>query len=633
MLKIEKIIYLCARLRLDDYFYTHFMNKITKLLSLAASLCLIAVSCDDKNSTTPDKPNKPDQPSEQGPTIKDVLAGEIGSTFEVKGALVVGANTNGVLLEQDGERIYAFYGSEHGLANGDVVTVNGPTAMRNGLPQFASGCTLSKTGTKEVVYPESKTLSVEDIDNYMKNPSVEYVTFTGTILLSGNYTNVELEGTSYIGSLDYMTEDFKAAYSGHNVTITGWAFGSYKSYFYVIPVKVEDHGVYEEEVPAGAIYYNTFDKDLATQTFGEGGNWPFMDEFDGWKNEKGAGVQNVSYSFQSMSIRTNQSSKGYLSEYEGSGKNNIFFGTAPNFFTIEKVDVTGNRDLHLQFGAQRYSQGGTNTFIRPDFEVRLSADGEVWSPALNYDFGDVEDVAGNWRLATADFTLPEGTNTLYIKFVAKLSSVNRLDDVLLIPGKGGKLVEFGKEDEIPLSTIAEVLASPIEEKYKVEGTIIGTHQKGFLVQDKTGIILTFKKKHGMSVGDVVTLEGVTTVYGGMKQFGESTVVTKNGTATVTYPEPVEFKAADFDAYAAAPCIKYITYTGDLTATRDQYYQWHHNVAVEGTAVVGSLSYPNNDLNVKDLENKKVTVTGYAIAVSGSDVKYLNTMVIEIKEAK
>ena len=71
----------------------------------------------------------------------------------------------------------------------------------------------------------------------------------------------------------------------------------------------------------------------------------------------------------------------------------------------------------------------------------------------------------------------------------------------------------------------------------------------------------------------------------------------------------------------------------MTATRDQYYQWHHNVAVEGTAVVGSLSYPNNDLNVKDLENKKVTVTGYAIAVSGSDVKYLNTMVIEIKEAK
>ena len=149
------------------------MNKITKLLSLAASLCLIAVSCDYKNSTTPDRPNKPDQPSEQGPTIKDVLAGEIGSTFEVKGALVVGANTNGVLLEQDGERIYAFYGSEHGLANGDVVTVNGPTAMRNGLPQFASGCTLSKTGTKEVVYPESKNLSVEDIDNYMKNPSVE----------------------------------------------------------------------------------------------------------------------------------------------------------------------------------------------------------------------------------------------------------------------------------------------------------------------------------------------------------------------------------------------------------------------------------------------------------------------------
>ncbi|MCQ4762102.1 hypothetical protein NE555_15770, partial [Alistipes onderdonkii] len=53
-----------------------------------------------------------------------------------------------------------------------------------------------------------------------------------------------------------------------------------------------------------------------------------------------------------------------------------------------------------------------------------------------------------------------------------MSSVNRIDDLLLTPGNGGQAIEFGKEEETPLSTIAEVLAAPIDEVYKVEGQVI-----------------------------------------------------------------------------------------------------------------------------------------------------------------
>ena len=354
----------------------------------------------------------------------------------------------------------------------------------------------------------------------MKNPEVKYVTYKGTVLVSGNYVNVEIDGTSVQGSLDYMSDDFKEKYNSHNVTITGWLFGSYKTYMYTIPVEIKDEGEFEEEVPDGAIFYSTFDKELASQTFGDGGQWPFLDQFEGWINHKGSGVANVAYDFKSMSARTNQSSKGSLSLYDGSGKNNIFFSTAPNYFTIQKIAVT-SQNLRLSFGAQRYAQGATNTFIKSDFVVRLSADGQLWSQALDYDFGSVADEPGEWRLATADFTLPAGTGTLYIKFEAKMSSVNRIDDVLLTPGNGGQAIEFGKEEETPLSTIAEVLAAPIDEVYKVEGQVIGTHSKGFLVKDATGTILVFKKNHGMTVGDKVTVEGATSEYGGMKQFGET----------------------------------------------------------------------------------------------------------------
>ena len=130
----------------------------------------------------------------------------------------------------------------------------------------------------------------------------QYVTYTGVVLVSGNYTNVEIEGTSVQGSLDYMSEDFKKKYNNHEVEITGWLFGSYKSYMYTIPAEVEDLGEYEEVVPEGAIYYSTFDKELASQTYGTGSSWPYLDQFDGWINHKGSGANDVTYDLSLIHI-------------------------------------------------------------------------------------------------------------------------------------------------------------------------------------------------------------------------------------------------------------------------------------------------------------------------------------------
>ena len=609
--------------------------KFKTLLNRLAAVtfaAVLALGCGQDNPVEPDKPEEKDPTLTDGTSIADVLKAEVGGTFELENVQVVGTNTNGVLLQQMGSYIYAFYGSEHGLAVGDLLRISGTTMTRNGLIQFGSGCTLEKIGNATVTYPKPVEMNAEAIESYMSDPEIRYVTYSGTVLLSGNYTNLEIEGSSVVGSLDYMTEEFRTKYSKHNVTITGWLFGSYKTYMYTIPVEVKDNGIPQEDVPDGAIYYNDFDADLASQTFGDGGQWPYLDQFEGWKNGKGSGAAAVAYEFQSVSCRTNQSSKGELSLYDGSGKNNIFFSTAPAYLTIGNIAVS-DRNLRLSFGAQRYSQGASNAFIKSDFEVRVSADGELWSQALTYGFGEVEDVPGEWRLATADFTLPEGVNTLYIKFIPKMSSVNRIDDVLLVAGAGGELVEFGKAETVETSTIAQVLDSPIDEVYQVEGTVVGTHSKGFLLKDETGIILTFKKNHGVAVGDVLTVKGATSVYGGLKQFGETSELTKTGTASVTQPTAEEFTAASFDAYVAAPCIKYVKYSGFLTSYQDNIYQWHYDVTVDGTAVVGSLSYPNSTLNVTSYLDRNVIITGYAIGVTGNDTKYLNTLVTSIAFAE
>ena len=388
----------------------------------------------------------------------------------------------------------------------------------------------------------------------------------------------------------------------------------------------------EPEISTEPIFTSDFDKELSDKTYGSKGNaWPYMDEFDGWINHKGNGVRKVTYEGQKISIRTNQSSLGEYSLYEGSGKNNIFFSTAPNFFTIKDIEVN-SKNLKLSFGAQRYAQGASNSFMKSDFEIRVSADNETWSQALEYEFLQ-EDEFGQWRQAVLDFTLPEGVTSISIRFVAKMSSVNRLDDVLLMQGKGGQQVVFGGDETVKLSSIKEVLAGEIDHIYKIKGQIIGTHDKGFLVKDDSGIILVFKKKHEMSIGSTVEIEGATTTYGGMKQFGETSEIKVLSTGTYEQPAPEDFKAADFDAYMDKPSIRYIRYEGLMTSYRDQIYQWHNNVTVDGTDVIGAIMYPSRDMNIQQYENKRIRVTGYAVgAKTTSDgKKLLNTMALSIEK--
>ena len=193
--------------------------------------------------------------------------------------------------------------------------------------------------------------------------------------------------------------------------------------------------------PSGdAIYGNNFDKEAATQTFGSGSSWPFLDQFDGWNNEQGTGASGVTYSSSAVSVRNNSNSNGSYSDYAGSGVNNLFFG-ASAFFTIEKIDISSSNKLHLTFGTEKYLGSGDSTFNPDEFTVTLSGDGENWSAPIAYSFPNGYK-SGRWDLATADFTVPEDVKTLYIKFTATVASAYRLDDVTLAPGNGGTLIEL-----------------------------------------------------------------------------------------------------------------------------------------------------------------------------------------------
>ena len=196
------------------------------------------------------------------------------------------------------------------------------------------------------------------------------------------------------------------------------------------------------DVPTGEIAYaNNFDKEAATQTYGSGNSWPYTDQFEGWKNESGYGITDVTYTTSGISVRNNSNSNNNYSDYAGSGVNNLLFSSNSNF-TIEKIAVN-SVNLRLTFGTERYAYGeDDNTFNHDEFKVQLSNDGTNWSAPLTYTFAMGVDPNGRWDLATADFTLPEGTTSLYVRFKSTLSGAHRLDDVTLLEGAGGQAITF-----------------------------------------------------------------------------------------------------------------------------------------------------------------------------------------------
>ncbi len=205
-------------------------------------------------------------------------------------------------------------------------------------------------------------------------------------------------------------------------------------------------------MPEGkVIYFNNFDKEKATNTHGESGNrWPFLDQFEGWKNQEGEGAAEVDYDFKSVSARTSGklSDNSEYSNYAGSGSNNLLFGNG-GYFTIQKIAVS-KTDLQLTFGTERYASGESdNTFKNEEFLVTLSADGQSWSAPIDYTFEEGVDTNGKWNLAKADFTLPDETTTLYIKFATTIASAHRIDDVKLTDGIGGPAISFDGGGDTP----------------------------------------------------------------------------------------------------------------------------------------------------------------------------------------
>ena len=304
-----------------------------------------------------------------------------------------------------------------------------------------------------------------------------------------------------------------------------------------------------QQPDASAIYHNNFDKTAAEKKYGSGSSWPYLDQFDGWKNHAGSGAADVTYAYSGVSARNNSNSDGEYSDYAGSGVNNIFFG-ADAYFAVKNIALGGSTDLTLTFGTEKYSSDHGSVFTNSEYHIWLSNDGGTkWVEFTDYTFAGGK-TSGRWNVATANMTVPSGTETLSICMAVDVASSYRLDDFKLAASEtAGTSVDFtgavakdfsdggsddsgnddggnepeGKPTSLTKVTVAEFIAAPVSTDvwYELTGEIISIAKQdygNFTIKDATGEIYIYGmtdkwvgsndksfSKIGLKVGDTVTL--------------------------------------------------------------------------------------------------------------------------------
>lgn len=411
--------------------------------------------------------------------------------------------------------------------------------------------------------PEGETDGVEalTVKEFIEKADTEnYYRLTGTVSgFNATYCSFDITdetGKIYVYS---VTDESKAEWTdkiknGGTVVLQGkYLYYEQKSQHEVVDAIIESFTEGAQsgpEEPVDAIYFNDFDKETSAKV---NDKWPYCDEFDGWKNEKGSGVANVTYTFKSASPRAT------------SGNNNIWLPKTGAYLAVQDIALGEATSLELSFNVICGSPGNyKKEFSSSAFKVWLSTDKAKWVElpvsvtANGTEFDD----------ATASFSVPASTSALSIAFEKIADDVDgyRIDNVnLSSSATAGTTVDFtdgvakdfgsgsvdsgddntGNADGKPASltkvTVAEFIAKEVNETdwYELTGKITEIQKEdwgNFVIEDETGSVLIYGmtskwvgsndksfSQIGLKVGDVVTLGTLRSDYQGTPQGGGSNI--------------------------------------------------------------------------------------------------------------
>lgn len=163
-------------------------------------------------------------------TPVDVVASADPGTFSVTGQIAATYKRGFLINDGTGSiLIYTNADPTGTYAIGDLVSVEGTTSAYAGLNQYPPASTVTKLNTEanKFTYPAIREMDGTDMDGYLTLTTAQYVRYTGTLKIDGNYYNViNDEALTAQGSLSYVLDGaVDPALDGQEVVVEGYAIG------------------------------------------------------------------------------------------------------------------------------------------------------------------------------------------------------------------------------------------------------------------------------------------------------------------------------------------------------------------------------------------------------------------------
>ena len=188
-------------------------------------------------------------PVDEGQSVSEILGLEKGAEVKSAESLVTAITARGFVMTDGTKAVYVYTQNNadvNGVAKvGDKVKVTGSKTTYNGVHEVEKVSALEVVSSgNSVSYPDPKDITASLAD--YTNTEAEYITFVGTLKISGNFYNVEVDGADASkkqGSLVYPVDaDATKALDGKHLRFTGYFNGLSGSdkYVNIITTSIEE---------------------------------------------------------------------------------------------------------------------------------------------------------------------------------------------------------------------------------------------------------------------------------------------------------------------------------------------------------------------------------------------------------
>ncbi len=187
-----------------------------------------------------------------------------------------------------------------------------------------------------------------------------------------------------------------------------------------------------------------------------------------------------------------------------------------------------------------------------------------------------------------------------------------------VPATGASITDIIKEAD---NSQVQTLPSTV---------VVALTTKGAVLSDGTSAIYAYgDKAAALKIGNAVRLSGTKKTFNGVPEIDTITeAFVDNESSSFSHPTSKDI-TSEVETYKAA-VAEYVKLSGTLAVSSDGKY---YNITIDGvdaSVKQGSIVYPTEDLNVKALDGKKITVTGYFNGLSSKD-KFVNIIATKVEE--